>query len=51
VTEEQRGTLVTGNGDGGLSARWRLRWLRVKAKEGTRMENEGTGLERAVLGC
>ena len=51
VMEERRGTLVTGNGDGGLSARWRLRRLRVKAKEGTRMGNEGAGLERVVLGC
>ena len=49
--EERRGTLVTGNGDGGLSARWRLWQLRVKAKEGTRMGNEGAGLEQAVLGC
>ena len=49
--EERRGMLVTSNGDGGLSARWRLRRLHVKAKEGTRMGNEGTGLERAVLGC
>ena len=51
MTEEWRGTLVTGNGDGGLSVWWPLRRLRVKAKEGTRMGNEGTGLERAVLGC
>ena len=50
MTEERRGTLVTGNGDGGLSARL-LRWLSVKAKEGTRMGNEGAGLEQAVLGC
>jgi hypothetical protein len=49
--EERRGTLVTGNGNGGLLAWWRLRWLRIKAKEGTRMGNEGAGLERAVLGC
>ena len=51
VMEELRGKLVTGNGGGGHPALWRLRWSRVQAKEGTRMGNEGAGLERAVLGC
>ena len=37
VMEERRGTLVTGNGDGGLSSRWRLLLRARKKAEARRM--------------